>query len=130
VTYGTYEADGINASWLGEKSLTVGVDEVRVGELNRGGVGGQGLLQDTTDSFPPSKKLEESLVGVPGCGSSAVAAGAVKLLTGAACLPVLRGRTGNMDVERRTKNGRTVGVAVMESGYKSMIAQVSTASTL
>jgi hypothetical protein len=103
VTYGTYEADGINASWLGEKSLTVGVDEVRVGESNRGGVGGQGLLKDTTDSFPPSKKLEESLVGVPGCGSSAVAAGVVKLLTGAACLPVLRGRTGNMDVGRRTE---------------------------
>lgn len=121
----------INASWLGEKSLTVGVEEV--GESSWGGVGGHGLLSDTTDSFPPSKKLDDSLIGEPGCGSSA-GCGDVKLLTG--CLPVLSGRMESIVTERWTKNrGKLLGgwgPLVVESGYRSMIAQaqVSTGSTL
>lgn len=83
----------------------MGVEEV--GESNWGGVGGHGLFVSTSDSFPPSKKLEESLDGEPGCGSSGGGRGAVKLL-GADCLfvPVLSGRVGgNMAVECRTREG-------------------------
>jgi hypothetical protein len=77
----------------------VGVEEV--GDSSWGGVGGHGLLRDTTDSPPPSKKLEVSLAGVPGRGSSVDCVGAVKLLPGMGALPVFNGRGGNIAAKRR-----------------------------
>jgi hypothetical protein len=88
----------------------VGFEEL--GDSSWGGVGGHGLLRATTDSFAPSKKLEVSLIGEPGCGSSALVGreGSVKLLPGASGLPVFKGRMGNMVVKRRAKNrGKEVG---------------------
>lgn len=75
----------------------MGVEED--GDPGWGGVGGHGLLRDITDSFPPSKKLEYSLIGELGRGSSAGREGSVKLLPGAGGLLDFNGRMGSMVVK-------------------------------
>lgn len=58
-------------------------------------------MRDTTDSFPPSKKLESPLVGEPGCGSSAGRGGRLLELDE---LPAFIFRLKYIVIKRRTKS--------------------------
>lgn len=70
-------------------------------------------------SFLPSKKLELSLVGEPGCGSSAGGGGTGRLLLFLDDVLAAKFRLRNMVVQRRTKNCGEMGVNWCRSGYQA-----------
>ena len=82
-----------------------------------GGVGGHGLWSAIAVSFLPSKKLELSLAGEPGCGSSASGGGTGRLLLFLDDVLAAGFRLRNMVVKSRTKNCGEIGVSWWRSRH-------------